>query len=154
MKFYIMILLRFISVTLSFYSIYGMFSLINTARKLKTKSYDEFERKTIFDSLGYSMIFIIIVHILEYIIVTILYFKIPDFQYIPIITAVKEPGSIFTDSSIFNKIFFDCAIVSIIYTSLKYKYGLIDKDKILSPIITCVILSALLTLPLLIVHFY
>lgn len=135
------ILVNSLIFSLSMYSIYGMFSFIKNVIRFKQNEYDELQRKIIFDSLGYSMIVILILHSIERIVEFILYIIYPDLEFYSILNSFREPGTLFGQLSIFDKIFFDCAIISIVYIVIQYKYELITKKKALRPMIICLVIS-------------
>lgn len=122
------------------YAIIAFFSMIKTTYKLFQGKYDELERKIVFDSLAYSMVIIIVLHLIQYSLSYKLKKYFPNEIYIPVISAGVIKGQILGNSPLhFESFFFDLFLVSNIYNYLRYKYSLKQRKTYMVPLIATII---------------
>lgn len=147
MNIFIEVLMLFSVLCLVCFSFYGMGSLFIATFGIIGKNYDELERKAIFDSLAYGMIFIVLLHLVQFCLGLMSTFSLIE-NYIPCISSggtsllLLDYGSIAHSESFF----FDTSLISIIYIINKYRFGLWSKKRILIPIFIIFIIALLLFL--------
>ncbi|WP_100065041.1 hypothetical protein [Miniphocaeibacter massiliensis] len=123
----------FIFFSFGIFMFYSVGNLIYTLFKVSKKEYDELQRKTILDSLACSMLLILLLHLIQFIVGSVIG------TYYPVITPVIKNFKInylsWNEGFLsINSFFFDCTIISISYIVSKYKNGLISKKQFLTPI--------------------
>ena len=122
------------------YAIIAFFSMSKTTYKLFQGKYDELERKVVFDSLAYSMLIIVLLHLIQYLLSYKLKKYFPNEIYIPVISAGVIKGQILGNSPLhFESFFFDLFLVSNVYSYLRYKYGLKQRKSYIIPLIATII---------------
>ncbi|HHX69531.1 MAG: hypothetical protein WAO56_10560 [Miniphocaeibacter sp.] len=147
MKNIYVVLSLIIFIFLSFYSLYAIANIIKALYRVYIKEYDELERKVVFDSLIITALVIIGVHLIQF----ILGLTMPYSQFEPIISAGSHSVFLFTNDSIahIESVFFDFIILSLTYTVMRYKYGLINIKQVLKPMVIICIISTLSSMSLL-----
>ncbi|MDH6364409.1 hypothetical protein M2139_001452 [Enterococcus sp. PF1-24] len=119
------IVLSIIFIFLGLYSFYTVFVAIKTLIHVKSGKQDELEKKMIFDALGYSMLCIAGLHIIQ-LIIGIIWTMVTNRTrpFIPIISAGFTYGDVFSNSSLhIEAIIFDCLVFSICHKIVQKKYN-------------------------------
>lgn len=121
---YIQILIMIIFIFAAVFAIASVFNAISVLLQVKTGKLDELEKKTVSDSLVYTMFVLLFLHLIQFILGMIVNFM-PDsqFHYYPIISGGLPFREVMGNSPWhFEALFFDFLIFSIIYFFRKRKY--------------------------------
>ncbi|EOH92801.1 hypothetical protein UAW_02842 [Enterococcus haemoperoxidus ATCC BAA-382] len=121
---YIQILIMIIFIVAALFAIASVFNAISVLLQVKKGNLDELEKKTVSDSLVYTMFVLLFLHLIQFILGMIVNFM-PDsqFHYYPIISGGLPFREVMGNSPWhFEALFFDFLIFSIIYFFRKRKY--------------------------------
>ncbi|ALS37410.1 hypothetical protein [Enterococcus rotai] len=121
---YVGIISTVIFIFAAVFSIASVFNAISVLGQVRKGKLDELEKKTVSDSLVYSMLVLLFLHLVQFILGMIFNFM-PDgpFHYYPIISGGLPFREVMGNSPWhFEALFFDFFIFSIIYFFRKRKY--------------------------------
>ncbi|OJG55377.1 hypothetical protein RV06_GL001820 [Enterococcus haemoperoxidus] len=113
-----------IFIVAALFAIASVFNAISVLLQVKKGNLDELEKKTVSDSLVYTMFVLLFLHLIQFILGMIVNFM-PDsqFHYYPIISGGLPFREVMGNSPWhFEALFFDFLIFSIIYFFRKRKY--------------------------------
>jgi len=121
---YVQILIMIIFVFAAVFATASVFNAIHVLIQVKRGELDELEKKTVSDSLVYTMLVLLFLHLIQFLLGMIFNFM-PDghFHYYPIISGGLPFREVMgNDPWHFEAFFFDVLIFSIIYFFRKRKY--------------------------------
>lgn len=142
---------------LSLFLVLGLYSFVSVGSLLgmfvNITRYDELQKRTIFNSLAFSMFFLLVIYLAQ----LILSFFGPAYQKAALIISAGgfQQGGLISNSPFhIDSFFFACLVVSIVYTINRYRYGLIDNQYLIKRIIfPLVVILAIIVFPGLIFWF-
>lgn len=138
-------LINFVFLSVSLYMLYSVFVAINTSVRIIKKRSDEMEIKVLVDSLAFSMLVMMFVHIIQTIIGINFKGLYPNGIYVPVISSGVHRGAFLGNSPLHIESFiFDIFLFSVIYNINRLRYGIFGVQKFLSPIVVSLVLSVLL----------
>ena len=136
---------------LSLFLVLGLYSFVSVGSLLgmlvNITRYDELQKRTVFNSLAFSMFFLLVIYLAQ----LILSFFGTAYQKAALIISAGgfQQGGLISFSPLhIDSFFFACLVISIVYTINRYRYGLIDGQYLIKRIIfPFVVILAIVVFP-------
>lgn len=137
--------------SLALLTLISFFQLISSLFKVTFKKYDELERKLVFDSLGVSMLILLLIHLLQ-----LLFALIGSefsFMYMSGIKITLRFLVIPIDNFVLESLILDVFLIGLTSLVLRYKYGLISSRQLTKKYVILTIFAAIAGLILVYLYF-
>ncbi|RSU13408.1 hypothetical protein CBF27_04320 [Vagococcus acidifermentans] len=137
--------------SLALFTLISFFQLISSLFKVTFKKYDELERKLVFDSLGVSMLILLLIHLLQ-LLFALIGHKF-SFMYMSGIKITLRFLVIPMDNFVLESLILDVFLIGLTSLVLRYKYGLISSRQLTKKYVILTIFAAIAGLILVYLYF-